>query len=45
MEILQKTTYFFCDKRYTSYREVLKDVKNPENIYYDDFFFDIFGDG
>ena len=36
---------FFCDKRFKSYKDALEDYKNPKDINYDGFFFDIFGDG
>ena len=42
---ITKNNLYFIDKRFKSYQEVLKDFNNPEDIRYDGFFFDIFGDG
>ena len=40
-----RNNLFFCDKKFESYQELLEDYKNPSDINYQGFFFDIFGDG
>ena len=40
-----RNTLFFCDKKFESYQELLEDYKNPSDVNYQGFFFDIFGDG
>lgn len=42
---ITKNNLYFWDKRFDSYQEVLADYNNPEGINYQNFFFDIFGDG
>lgn len=40
-----KNNLYFWDEKFDSYQEVLADLINPKDINYQNFFFDIFGDG